>query len=328
MRLWRVPLVVLAFFCVVFPAWADNQICVVTTVDGTVENGVGAESGVVREFVQDLDVPVACQTQAGNAWVLAHELRVTRVNSSSPTVTAMVDVRTLGAARDVEPLQVLIEARFVQLDTNVFPQMGIEWTVFDGLPRAAPTLGLGPAVSLDGDQTANQFVTVDESAGTPLRTCWTRGGGSAWELCTNGNPAIRGIGLSLQVTPILADLPFLDPRSRIVTDIPDPAGNITVDFSGSVPAIELIDDLQVVDPMNPIPLCTWPGSLPFECFLSVEERAMLKRSELMILIAPTIVNPMTGVVTYLEAQLISADHYVFSNGFESSDGSFWSMISP
>ena len=90
MRLCRVLLVSLVVFGVAILVWADNEICVVTTVDGTVENGVGAEPGVVREFVQDLDVPVACQTQAGNAWVLAHELRVTRVNSSSPTVTATV----------------------------------------------------------------------------------------------------------------------------------------------------------------------------------------------------------------------------------------------
>jgi len=323
MRLCRVLLVSLAVIGLAVPVCADNQICVVTTVDGTVENGVGAEAGVVREFVQDVDVPDACQTEAGNAWVLAHELRVTRVNSSSPTVSATVDVRTLGSSRDVAPLQVLIEARFVEVDTNVFPQMGIEWTVFDGLPRAAPTLGLGPAVSLDGDQTANQFVTVDQSGATPLRTCWTRGGGSGWELCTNGNPSIRGIGLSLQVTPILADLPFLDPRSRIVSDIPDTAGNITVDFSGSVPAIELIDDLQVVDPMNPIPLCTWPGVLPFECYLSSEEREKLRRSELVILVTPAIVPPGRGEVTVHEVQLMSADHYLFSNGFESGDTSFW-----
>jgi len=328
MRLWRVSLVVLAYFCVAFPVWADNQICVVTTVDGTVENGVGAEPGVVREFVQDLDVPAECQTQAGNAWVLAHELRVTRVNSSAPTVNAMVDVRTLGSSRDVAPLQVLIEARVVEVDTNVFPQMGIEWTVFDGLPRAASVLGLGPAVSLDGDQTANQFVTVDQSTGTPLRTCWTRENGSFWEQCTNGNPAIRGIGLSLRVTPMLADLPFLEPRSRIVTDIPDPAGNITLDFSGIVPATDLIDDLQVVDPVNPVPLCTWPGSLPFECYLSLEEREKLRRSELVILITPTIVPPEGEGVTVHEVQLISADHYVFSNGFEGGDGSFWSIMSP
>ena len=328
MRLWRVPLVVLAIFCAAFPAWADNQICVVTTVDGTVENGVGAEPGVVREFVQDLDVPVACQTQAGNTWVLAHELRVTRVNSSSPTVTAMVDVRTLGSSRDVAPLQVMIEARLAEVDTNVFPQMGIGWTVFDGLPRAAPVLGLGPAVSLDGDQTGNQFVTVDQGAGTALRTCWTRIGGSGWELCTNGNPAIRGIGLGLRVTPTLADFSQLSPAARVYTDIPNGAGNINVDFSGLVPAIDLIDNLQVVDPMNPIPLCTWPGNLPFECYLSPEEREKLRRSELVIFITPTIVPLGRRGVTVLQAQLISADDYAFSNGFESGDGSFWSIMSP
>ena len=36
------------------PVWSDNEICQVSTVDGTVENGVGAEAGVLREFVQDL----------------------------------------------------------------------------------------------------------------------------------------------------------------------------------------------------------------------------------------------------------------------------------
>lgn len=323
MRLRRVFLVSSVVLCFALPLRGDNEICAVTAVDGTVENGVGAEGGVVREFVQDIDVPEECRTTAGNAWVLAHELRVTRVNPSSTTVSAMVDVRTLGTSRDDEPLQVLIETRLVQVNTNVFPQMGIEWTVLDGLPRAAPTLGMGPAVSLNGDQTANQFVTVDQSAATPLRTCWTRGNGLDWELCTNGNPAIRGIGLGLRVTPIMADLPFLEPRSRVVTDLPDPAGNISVDFSGEVPAITLIDDLQIADPSNPIPLCTWPGSLPFECHLTAEERAKLNRSELIILVTPKIIDPERGDVTVHEVQLISADDYVFSNGFESGDSSFW-----
>lgn len=308
---------------VVFPGWADNEICVVSTVDDTVENGVGAEAGVVRDFVQDVDVPHECQSQGGNAWILAHELRVTRTNPSSLSVPAMVSVMELGQTRDVEPRQVLIEARFVEVPTDLFPNFGVEWTQFDGLSRAAQVLDLGPAVSFDGDVNANQFAIVDQSAATPVRSCWTRGAALDWLPCTDGNPAIRGVGLGLRVSPTLADFDDLHPGARIYTDMPSSAGTINVDFSGDVPALDLISELRVVDPTNPIPLCTTPGNLPFQCFLTVEERAKLSRSELIILIEPTILGQVRGDVTLLEAQLISADHYIFSNGFESGDGSFW-----
>ncbi len=103
MRFCPVPLLLSAFCVVAVPVWSDNEICLVTAVDATVENGVGAEPGVEREFVQDLDVPLECQTIAGNTWILAHELRVTRVDPSNPTVNAQVTVRKLEAVRDVQP---------------------------------------------------------------------------------------------------------------------------------------------------------------------------------------------------------------------------------
>jgi len=316
-----------ALFFVAAPTSADNEICRVTTVDGTVENGVGAEPGVSREFVQDLDVPPECQTQGGNTWVLAHELSVTRIEPSSATVNAQVTVRRLDLVRGIQPKQILIESHFVAVDTSTFPQMGSEWTIFGGPPRAAPALGLGPSVVLDGDLTGNQFVTVDQSAGTPLRTCWTRNGLPEWELCTNGNPAIRGIGLTLRVSPFVADFPQLGRTPMIVSNLPDGSSTITLDFSGIDAASDLLEDVELREPGNPIPICSSPADFPLLCPLTAAQMALHRQSQLMIIVTPRIVPP-EGIADPIASQLISADHYVFSNGFESGDGSFWSTVVP
>jgi len=328
MRLRPVSLWLAAFCVVAVPVWSDNEICIVNAVDGTVENGVGAEPGVVREFVQDLDVPPECQTIAGNTWVLAHELRVTRVNPSSPTVNAQVTVRRLEAARDMQPAQVLIESRFVAVDTSTFPAFGVGWTSFDGPPRAAPALELGPAVLLDGDQADNQFVTVDQGAATPVRTCFTRAGIGAWELCTNGNPAIRGVGLTLRVTPVLADFPSLGPGIGITSSLPSGSNTAHLDFSGTGPAEDLIDLAELREPGNPTPICSSPGLFPFFCNLSASQEAKLRRSELVIVLTPTIIPPFKSRQTPIESQLISADDYVFANGFEGGDPGLWSSVAP
>lgn len=320
------------WFCVVVsavPSSADNEICRLILIDATVENGVGAEAGVVREFTQDLDVPGACQSQGGNAWILGHHLTVTRLNAGSSTMTAEVAVRQLDPSNGSLPSRLLIERGPAEVSSvPVYPIAGEGFFSFGGVPRAGPADAIGPTVFLDGDLSPNQFVTVDQSTGTPLRTCWTQGGGSGWELCTNGNPNIRGIGLGLQVSPTIADFRNLDPGFRILTDIPNGAGNINVDFSGNSPAINLVNAVQVVDPVNPIPLCTSPGQFPFQCYLTPEERDKLNRSELVILIEPKIIPPLRREVIYVEAPLISADHYIFSNGFESGDDSFWSTANP
>jgi hypothetical protein len=328
MRLHPVSLWLAAFCVVAVPVWSDNEICLVNAVDGTVENGVGAEPGVVREFVQDLDVPPECQTIAGNTWVLAHELRVTRVNPSSPTVNAQVMVRRLEATRNMQPAQVLIESRFVAVDTSTFPAFGVGWTSFDGPPRAAPALELGPAVLLDGDQAANQFVTVDQGTATPVRTCFTRAGVGAWELCTNGNPAIRGVGLTLQVTPVLADFPNLGPGIGITSSLPSGSNTAHLDFSGTGPAGDLIDLVELREPGNPTPICSSPGLFPFLCSLSASQEAKLRHSELVIVLTPTIIPPFKSLQTPIESQLISADDYVFANGFEGGDPGLWSSVSP
>jgi len=311
-----------------FPVSADNEICLVTAVDLTVENGVGAEPGVEREFVQDIDVPPECRTIAGNTWVLAHELRATRGEPSSPTVSAQVTVRRLETVRDVQPAQVFLETRLVEVSTSTYPSFGVEWTLFPGPPRAAPASVLGPAVILDGNQTANQFVTVDQSAATPLRTCFTRAGTGAWEHCTNGNPAIRGVGLTLQVTPVLANLPMLGPDVRILSSLPDGTGTVHVDCSASVPAGDLIDVAELREQGNPTPICSSPGLFPFSCILTPDQQAKMRASELVMLIAPRLVPPSEGPDATFEAQLISADHYVFSNGFEGGDAGLWTSVAP
>jgi len=319
----------LSVLCVVaIPVWSDNEICLVPAVDQTVENGVGAEPGVDREFVQDLDVPPECQTSAGNTWILAHELRVTRVEPSTPSVSARVTVRSLEAVRDVQPAQVFVETRLVEVSTSTFPSFGVAWTLFPGPPRAAPAPALGPAVVLDGNQTGNQFVTVDQSAATPLRTCFTRAGTGAWELCTNGNPAIRGVGLTLQVTPVLANLPTLGPDTRILSSVPSGTGTVHLDFSGDVPAGDLIDVAELREQGNPTPICSSPGIFPFLCSLTADEEAKLRASELLVVVTPHLVPPSEGPNTLIESQLISADHYVFSNGFEGGDAGLWSSVAP
>lgn len=144
-----------------------------------------------------------------------------------------------------------------------------------------------------------------------------------WLPCTDGNPVIWGGGFGLRVAPTLANFDELEPGIRIYTDLPSATGFINVDYSGETPALDLITEVRLVDPTNPMPLCTTPGLLRYQCYLTVEERARLNRSELVILIEPTTRGPGRGDVTLLRAQLISADDYVFSNGFESGDASFW-----
>jgi hypothetical protein len=134
----------------------------------------------------------------------------------------------------------------------------------------------------------NQFVTVDETPSTPLRACWTTDGMFPWEPCTNGNPAIRAIGLGLQIAPTLADFRDVGPGIRILTDIPDGSGTMNVDYTGPLPGSTVLDSVQVVEPSNPIPICSSPGLLPFSCQLSPAQRAMMERSELLILIEPRI----------------------------------------
>jgi hypothetical protein len=309
-------------------ASADNEICTVTSVDGSVENGVGAEPGVVREFVQDVDVPSRCQTLSGKTWVLAHELRVTRVSPSSPTVPAWIGVREIESAGDSQPGQIFIEAQFVEVNSPLFPEMGIEWTIFSGAPRATGAGNVAPTVAFDGDLTANQFGTVDQSPATPQRTCWTRGSGLDWLDCTAGNPNLRGIGLSLRVSPTVARVPALDPFATIFSDVTTGAEPINIDFSGVDPGFDLIESVEVVEPSNPNPICSSPGIFPFECSLSVQQQALHRQSQLLILITPRIVPPRGERQTVIEAQLISADHYVFSNGFEGGDGSMWSAFIP
>ena len=309
-------------------AVADNEICLVAPVDGSAENGVGAEAGVVREFVQDLDIPLECRTDGGNTWVLGHELRVTRVTPSAATVTAEISVRMLEPGRSREPVQVLIESRFIEISTSVFPAIGVRWTDFDRPQRAAPALGIGPSVKLDGDLTQNQFVTVDQSPTTPLRTCWTRTGTLAWEVCTNGNPAIRGIGLSVRVAPIFADLPPLGSNSAITSTVPNAVNQITLDFSGIGPASSVINSIDVLEAGGSIPICSSAGVFPFLCPLTETQAAMARQSQLVVLVAPRIVPLSDGVPATITAQLISADHYVFANGFESGDPGFWTSSSP
>ena len=329
MRLVRVvSLFVVLCWVAAAPTWSDNEICWVTAVDSTVENGVGAEAGVIREFVQDLDVPEGCRTDSGNAWVLALELRVTRVEPSSPIVAAEVGVRRLETVRSQQPAQVFIESRFIEVTTNTFPQLGIEWTSFPGTPRAGQAMGVGPAVRFNGDVTTNQFLTVDQSPATPVRTCWTRIGTQPWEQCTNGLPSLRAVGLALQVTPYLADLPLLGPTARITVDQPDLSNGIDVDLSGTLLPGITIETVELVDPGNPIPICSSPGILPFQCSLTTTQAALLRQSELLVLVMPQIVPPSEGARDTIVAPLVSADDYLFANGFEGGDPELWSVALP
>ena len=317
-----------ALFVAAIPVWADNEICLVTAVDGTVENGVGAEAGVVREFAQDLDVPPECQTQAGNTWVLGHELRVTRIEPSSPTVTALVGVRRLGSTKDQEPLHVMIESRLVEVDSSAFPAFGIEWTPFNEPPRAAPALLITPTVAFDGDTSINQFLTVDESAGTPARSCWTHADHGAWEQCTNGNPAIRGVGLAVQAAPYVSHFPSINPTPKILGVLPNGSSTLTIDFSGFGAAGDVIDEVALREKGNQIPFFSSLPDFPMGVPLSANQQALARQSELIVILTPKIIPLSDGVQTPVESQLISADHYVFFNGFESGDGSYWSAVVP
>ena len=167
----------------------------------TVDNGIGAEPGVVREFAVRMSVPAAC-LRGGRTWVTRVRIAVTRLASGASDMPVRIALRPPAAPADgpVMPGSPRSQpALYTLTNVPVFPGQGI--FELDTGPNFNGNLNEGihfgdffVSGDFDGDDTVGQFLVADQM-GPQDMACWTGVNGAVpTDLCTNGNPLLSASG--------------------------------------------------------------------------------------------------------------------------------------
>ncbi len=296
--------------CVVFPA-------------NSVDNGMGAELGHVREFGSRIQVPPECLS-GGRTFIPLAFVALTRVASGSPNLTFDAFLRRpdkgtgFPSSPPTPPNTVSVDA------IPIFPSHTVSEVSL--VPPDHPNPGnilVGDTIYIDvAIDGVNQgvFVTADQTGPPGETPCFTGlDGALPTDPCTNGNPNLNAAGLGVNTytyygrynsgaqvmgrEPLASTWParYLAPPGGggRVTDLrlrEGPGGPVVCEF------FNIPDDFGFTCPVTPAHIARLAGG---GMFVEVDEGG-----------PPQVFR------------LDSAAAFLFTDGFESGDTSAWSSKTP
>jgi len=296
----------------------------------SIDNGMGAEPGVVREFASGITMPAGCKRD-GRVWVPRLLVVVTRSGGSSDMPVRVSLRNTATVTEAVVPPgddRTLPYARTLQ-NVPVFPLSG-EYEINTGVNNNANMNAIlrsetfYVSIDMDGDNTANKFLATDKM-GSPDPHCFTGiNGATPDDPCTTGNPTLNeaaqgAIGYTFYGR--YASGAAVDGREPLGTTWG--ARYLAPDTEGGPYEPEGVVDLRVHESVSGNTLCTFfniPDDFEFECVMTAPQLAMLADGDISV--------ELTGDGPTRNTRMIPADQFIFADGFESGDTSVWSQSLP
>jgi len=292
----------------------------------TVNNGMGAEPGVVREFAVGIAVPPEC-LRGGRTWVPRIFLGMTRTPGSSPDVDVRVSIRAPQSPGG-PPGDFRTELTPYTLEgVPLFPAKGtFELDVGPGANQNLNNILWGdyffPSVDMNGDETALVFLVADE-VGPMDMDCFTGvDGDTPTDVCTNGNPNLNEAGVGASANPYYARLPStgesVSGREPLATtwgaryiNPGTTGGSIDLTVWRDSPGGAQEGGQQTICQFSDIPV-----DFEFQCVMTASELASLSAGEVFV--------ELTGGGPVRNTRVLPADLFIFADGFESGDTSVWS----
>jgi len=286
----------------------------------SVDNGVGAEPGVVREFGSGLTVPPQCLS-GGKVFVPFVEVVLTRTAAGSPDLVLNVFAREPDPGSGL-PGSFMTPAHTVEATgIPIFPSHQIlEFPVLaDGETNTNNVLW-GDYVYLDAAYSganAGVFIAADQSGAPGETPCFTGINGAVPDdPCTSGNPNLNALGIGASTYTFYGryagggQVMGRQPLSSTF------AGRYAAPFAGGGGRIT---DLRLREgPGGPV-VCEFfnvPDDFSFTCPVTPGQSDLLNGSGIFVELDG---NGPTG-----ETRLLSAGSMIFVDGFESGDTSAWS----
>ncbi|MEZ5331284.1 MAG: hypothetical protein R2991_04360 [Thermoanaerobaculia bacterium] len=172
---------------------------------GSVDNGLGAQVGTVREFDSGLIVPQQCLI-AGRMWIPRIGFNLTRTAAGPANISLQIlGRRPAGTDGPVPPPgQPLIPARTVQAQGISRPP-GSRYYEYDAVPPDGSINNILWGLPLHRrcsrrDELPDVFFSADLQGPPGQTLCYTGVGGAVpADPCTNGQPALNAIGIGADV---------------------------------------------------------------------------------------------------------------------------------
>jgi len=292
----------------------------------TVDGGMGAEAGVVREFASRISMPPGC-LRGGRVWVPRIHLGLTRTAAGASDMDVRVSIRPPqppglgpggpGGSR-TDP------AAHTLPNVPVFP-MGTTYEVATG-PNSNQNINdiiwtddFFISVDMDGDKTANQFLVADQM-GPVDQNCFTAiDGATPADPCTTGNPNLSAAALGATGYTFYGRYP----HSGAEVDGREPLATIWgARYLGAFPGtthLEVWRDATIPIRGGQTTICQFfdiPADFEFQCTMTAAELALLAAGKINVEIDED------GDVH--STRMIPADLFIFADGFESGDTTVWS----
>ncbi len=295
----------------------------------TVDNGIGAEPGVVREFAVRMSVPAAC-LRGGRTWVTRVRIGVTRLGSGAPDMPVRIALRPPASPADGPPMPGgprSQPASFTLVNVPIFPGQGI----FDldpipsngNLNDALHGADFFVSTDFDGDDTAGQFLVADQ-IGPQDMACWTGVNGAVpADPCTNGNPNLSSAAFGAGVYTFYG-------RFNLTQETIQGREPLGTAWSGRYlgsPGTGGISDLRLtrstIEEMSlggDETICEFfsiPEDFSFECEMTPDQLNALGEGRVRA--------ELSGGGPTRTTRIIPADLFIFADGFESGDTSVWNV---
>ncbi|MCP4898537.1 MAG: hypothetical protein GY906_16305 [bacterium] len=289
----------------------------------SVDNGMGAEPGVIREFASGISIPPECM-QGGRTWIPRVGVNLTRTAAGSSTIELDVFVRAATSvggpphAFHTDPnsvnatgIPVFPSSQYYEYNASANNNQNINnvlWGDYQYIDAR-----------LNGDTTNLVFVSADQS-GTPGETpCFTGINGEVpLDPCTNGNPNLNAAGLGAQGYTFYGRCTS---GSQIMGREPLGMSWGARYINGSQAGATI--DLYIKDGRDGPTICQYmsiPDDYEFACAMTSGEVASLDAGGVF---AEEVVNGVPA-----STPVIPADSFIFADGFESGDVSVWSSTVP
>ena len=294
----------------------------------TVDDGMGAEPGVVREFVNGISIPPEC-LRGGRVWVPRIRIGVTRTAGGAPDMEVRVSIRAPqppGLGPNPPPGNFRTPPTTHTL-TNVpfFPAVGDNLVHIEGdnnqnLNNILWGDYFYPSVDMNGNNTQNQFVVADEM-GPIDQNCYTGvNGETPLDLCTNGNADLSDPWVGVDTATFYGRYSGQFPAA---VDGREPLGTVwgaryIGAFGATSFAVWHDASVPLGAPEGEELICEFfdiPADFEFQCTMTVPQLAALAAGGIFV--------ELTQGASVRRTSMIPADIFIFADGFESGDTSVW-----
>jgi len=295
----------------------------------TVDDGMGAEPGAVREFASAVDLPADC-LRGGLAWIPVIEFNMTRSGTAETSVDMSVFIRGQETMADAAlPGDPLTQPHMVTCESVPGFPSSQSCPFFSG-PNSNQDINnliAGDSffvdVELVGDETAGFFVSVDEQGAVGEVPCFTTTtGGAPDDPCPNGNPLHSASGIGAIGYTFYGRYANGDQSAGNREPLATTFGARYMSggsFNQDLPAVGGSTDIALREGPSGAVICQFlniPDDFEYSCPLTTGQIDMLEAGELFV--------ERSGSAPTESVRMVPADQHIFADGFESGDTSVWS----